>query len=294
MSFLSLVLALLLEQMAFVGLRTRVEAAWRAWTRWCLGRGVNRPDGGVRPAWVSALAILAPACAAVGIQSVLGGFLGSLWMLLVLFSCLGFSQYIRSAAVLRQAVEWRDTAAIAQIVSVQTPELAFMRAGVAAQALAASLVLAQAQLLAVVMAVFVGWLIGAPLLLVVAWVAALHWREAIGQASMATPGGDPGVAGLQRAAAWATAICLALCGRFDAVVAALRTPSVGQARTPVVLLGDAAGAALGLPEDWMDVARSDDDPDAVTLEHLLRWERLVWRALGVLLLVFAVFTVLAA
>lgn len=294
MTWLALVLALFLEQMSFPALRARLDAAWLAWPRAVLdwmGRGA-------RPVWQRwlglAAVLLMPALVVSGVHRLLGDFFGWLWMLLVFYAALAFSRYLRSATLLREALEWRDEAVLAQVVATQVPQAHAVSAGPAAQALAVVLIQAQRQVLGVLAAVVVGWLLGAPLLVLMVWMMAQHWQAA------SALGHDPGelrfgrawVQAVETGGVMLTAVVLAVTGPFDAVLRAWRGGADGQGE-PMARLADAAGAALDLPEDWMTEARPADDPEAVTVDHLMRWDGWVWRVMGAWLLVFAVLTMLS-
>ena len=301
MTWLALLLALFLEQMSFPALRGRIEAwAW-GWPRWVRSRAAQAQAASISALAWTLVAVLGPAVLAQMLYGLLGHFLGWFWLLFVFYACLGFSAYIRQASALREAVEWRDTQTLQGLVAQQVPEAVAISGGPTAQALAASLMLAQRQILAVVAAALLGWMLGVPLFFVVLLWAVQAWRMSAPQAAQdAAASGAAPVRGdarwlgaIDTAAAWVTAVSLAVGSQFDAVTRALRRGGDASARHALDLLGDAAGAALCLPEDWMERVRDEDDVDAVTIEHLLRWEGLVWRALGVWLLVFAVLTALA-
>lgn len=300
MTWLGLMVALLLEQMSFAGLRARADMLIRAWPRWLLGQAATPRWRGLPQAVWPAVAVLVPASLAAWAQHLLGGFFGWFWLVLVLFACLGFSSYLRTAAVLREAVEWRDQQVIAQVMGVQAPQARAIQGGWAAQALGASVVLAQRQLLGLLGALVLGWLLDAPLFVVVAFVAAQAWSRAqlgadASESEQAFGTSTQGlIDALDAGAAWLTTLALGAVGGFDAVLQAARESRSAWWREGTTLLLDAAGAALKLPEDWCEISRLPDDEAGVTLEHMLRWERLVWRVLGFWVLVFAVFTALAA
>jgi membrane protein required for beta-lactamase induction len=295
MTWLALVLALFLEQMSFPALRARLDAASVAWPRRVVDwiRQGHKSDG---QRWLGlAAALLLPAVAVSAVHSLLGDFFGWFWMLLVFYAALAFSRYLRSASLLREAVEWRDEAMLAQVVATQVPQAQEVRGGPAAQALAVVLMLAQRQVLGVLAAVVVGWLLGAPLFVLMVWLMAQHWQAA--WAASAEPSeaatGSVLVQAMETAGVMLTALVLAVSGQFDAVLRAWRGGVAGAPRGPMLRLADAAAAVLDLPEAWMTQARAVDDPEAVNVDHLMRWDAWVWRVMGVWLLVFAVLTMLS-
>lgn len=292
MTWLALLLALFLEQMSFAGLRARIDGWAVAWPNWALQRMALASAGTwQRGVWM-VVAVLGPALLAQMLYGFLGAFFGWFLLLFVLFAALGFGVYLRVATVLREALEWGDEPTLRAVIDAHAPNAATLQSGLGAQALASLLWLAQQQLLAVLIAVVLGWLFGLPVFFVVLLWSLRAWAAACAQTAWTDERGQRGLELVDRALAWVTAVTLGLGSQFDAVLRGLRRSDAGS-RSALVLLGDAAGAALRLPEDWMDQARAEDDEDAVSIEHLLRWDALVWRALGVWLLLFAVLSALA-
>lgn len=288
MTWLALVLALVLDQMSFPGLRSRIDAALTAWPRWLRAQAAT-PRFSTAPPWLaSVVAVLGPAVLASWLYASLEPFLGWCWLVFVLYVCLGFGGYLRSAAVIADALEWGDEAALQQLLHAQLPKDQFLGAGMAQRALAALLLLAQRQVLGILAAVVLGWLLGLPLLLVVAVVMAQRWEVLAVDADDGLSSRLTEVSWLQTVETLATVVsvgAMALSSRFDAVLATLR--SGDRVRSPLQRLADAAAVVLDLPEDWLARDRGADEPGALTLEHLLRWEAWIWRLVGVWLLLLA-------
>ena len=112
MSFISVILALLLEQARPLTRGNIVHAALRAWIRWCTRTlDAGKPIHG----WlVWSLAVVGPALVALGIywllQFLLGWPLAVLWSSLVLYASLGFRQFSFHFTQIRDALAEGDDA----------------------------------------------------------------------------------------------------------------------------------------------------------------------------------------
>jgi adenosylcobinamide-phosphate synthase len=110
MSFFAILFALLIEQVRPLGPHNTIHSSLRVWARWVSS---NFDAGKAHHGWVSwALAVLAPAVAALGIHWLLlltlGWPLAVLWSVLVLYLTLGFRQFSHHFTDIRDALDAGD------------------------------------------------------------------------------------------------------------------------------------------------------------------------------------------
>jgi adenosylcobinamide-phosphate synthase len=299
-TFVALVLALFVEQALAARGQKPGHRLPQQWVAWCTRQG---GAGSEISRWIFwALAVIAPALVAAWVHGLLAhvwGVLAWLWLVLVLVVALGFGDFAKLLAALREAVELNDepgaTRALADWAWADPTRQATGVSGSdwRANALASAVRVGHRQVLAIVVATLAGWLLGSAVFAVVLYVMA---RAAV--ESPATEGQDPeGIATVApRAWGWldglavrASVLGFALSGSFDRVLLVWRENADGFAGDQDRLLLGAAGSALDL-EDGTLLAGGWDKPAAGTIDwsHFSGLDRLIWRALSTWLVVFGV------
>ena len=241
--------------------------------------------------------VIAPALVVMLVDQLLGqlwGLFAWLWQIAVMAAALGFGQFAKRSAQLREAVELNDREAALQALSVWSWRGASQVVDWRARALGAAMVAAHRQVLAILSAALVGWLLGSAVFAVVVYAMASAVRQA--DATEALQGGRLAEVAhtawrwIEGLAVRITVLSLALTGSFERVLVAWRENSTGDATAHDRLLLSATGAALDLDDAVWDEALGDlptADVSAVGLIHFSALDQLVWRSLSTGLAVFA-------
>ena len=295
MGFVALVVALFVEQALSVKVHARWHGLPAVWVAWCAQRLSSRGTFGAWWSWC--LMVIAPALVVMLVDQLLGqlwGLFAWLWQIAVMAAALGFGQFAKRSAQLREAVELNDREAALQALSVWSWRGASQVVDWRARALGAAMVAAHRQVLAIVSAALVGWLLGSAVFGVVVYAMASAVRQA--DATEALQGGRLAEVAhtawrwIEGLAVRITVLSLALTGSFERVLVAWRENSTGDATAHDRLLLSATGAALDLDDAVWDEALGDlptADVSAVGLIHFSALDQLVWRSLSTGLAVFA-------
>lgn len=103
MSFFSLLLAFLIEQVRPLGRNNLPDIRARGWLRWVVRKLDAGEDAQGWTAW--ALAVVAPAALVAFVFWLLGPWLGFVWNVAVLYVTLGFRQFSHNYTAIRNALE---------------------------------------------------------------------------------------------------------------------------------------------------------------------------------------------
>lgn len=119
MSFFAILFALLIEQVRPLARHNAIHAGLRVWARWV---SRNFDTGKPQHGWVAwALAVVAPAAAAVGVHWAIVVLLGSpfavLWSVAVLYVTLGFRQFSHHFTNIRDALDAGDEARARELLA---------------------------------------------------------------------------------------------------------------------------------------------------------------------------------
>ena len=120
MSFFAILFALLIEQVRPLGAHNPIHSGLRVWARWV---SRNFDAGKPQHGWIAwALAVVAPALAALGIHWALTVFVGwpaaMVWSVVVLYVTLGFRQFSHHFTEIRDALEAGDEERARQLLAL--------------------------------------------------------------------------------------------------------------------------------------------------------------------------------
>lgn len=304
MLFLSVVLALLLEHLRPLPWHRVLERRQRRWAAWVVrrvdtGRGVHAGLG-----W--ALAALGPGVLVALVYGALGRGLGWplawLWSVLVLHLSLGLSRLADQGAQLRAAWEHGDRARMRHVLArwQQRPSQPWPPDELARQGLQQAVLAAHRQVFGVLFwyVLLAAWGCGPAGALVYRqgeWLAR-HWLSggpraigprAVGVSPAMARRAARGWQWLDAVPARLTALGWALVGRFQPALLSWRAQAERFAlRSDGVVLASASGA-LGVALAGAQPGWAEMPGEAAQPEHLQAVLVLVWRLLGVWLLVLA-------
>jgi adenosylcobinamide-phosphate synthase len=304
MSFFSVLMALLLEQVRPVGYDNPVHAVMRSWAR---AAGRHLDTGELAPAWLAwAAAVLLPAVLAAMVHAWLAHLslvLALAWMVAVLYLTLGFRQFSHHFTAIRQALDAGDELAarqqLAQWLRIDVVDLP--RNELLRHVIQHSVISAHRHVFGVLLAFYVCWFLG----LGPAGAVAYRMADYVAGRWRRSEGSHPhSVLGQVAEQAWrvvdylparATALAFAIVGNFEEAVAAWRGEAErhGPAGDGVVLAATAGAINVRLhvraPDELVDIDGGRAEPQ---MAHLASAVGLVWRSV-VLWMLFLLLATLA-